>query len=164
MVKINERIRLLRKEYLNLTQEQFASEIKISRSNLGSIEVGRINVTDRVIEDICSQFSVNEDWLRYGKGEMFVQPDEFSLDEYAKKNNLTELELDIIKGYMDLDSGIRKEIMSHFKTIFNKHSEISVTKEEDHIESELEKYRLELEAELKGATSLASDDIGEKSN
>lgn len=70
---INQRIKVLRKEHLHMTQEEFALSIKISRSNLGSIEISRISVTDRVIQDICDSFNVNEEWLRNGTGEMFVQ-------------------------------------------------------------------------------------------
>lgn len=162
-MQVNNRISLLRKEHLDLTQKQFASRIKISRSNLGSIEIGRINVTDRVIEDICSEFNVNENWLRHGQGEMFIQPNELSLDEYASKNNLTELELDIIKGYMTLDNKLRKKLMSHFKSIFDKHSEIAATKEK-YIDKEVENYHFELEAETKGTTSSSSKNIEEKLN
>lgn len=79
-MQIKERIKLLRKKYLNLTQDKFASKIKISRSNLGSIEIGRINVTDRVIEDICYQFNINEKWLRTGQGEVFKTDSESELD------------------------------------------------------------------------------------
>lgn len=64
-----ERIRLLRKKYLNMTQEEFSSNINISRANLGSIEVGRIRITDRVISDICIKYNVSEEWLRTGEGE-----------------------------------------------------------------------------------------------
>lgn len=59
-----------------MTQEEFASSIKISRSNLGSIEIGRITLTDRVISDICEKFDINESWLRTGEGgddNMFVK-------------------------------------------------------------------------------------------
>ena len=67
---LNQRIKYLRKERLRMTQEEFASSIKISRSNLGSIEIGRVKVTDRVIQDICEKFNINEEWLRTGKGEI----------------------------------------------------------------------------------------------
>ncbi len=86
MDKINERIRYLRKDILKLTQEQFSNSIKISRSNLGSIEIGRISVTDRVISDICEGYHVNEVWLRTGEGgddNMFtkIDPDDrFSIN------------------------------------------------------------------------------------
>ena len=68
-----ERIRLLRKKYLNMTQEEFSSNINISRANLGRIEVGRIRITDRVISDICIKYNVSEEWLRTGEGEPFIK-------------------------------------------------------------------------------------------
>lgn len=71
-MNINERIRYLRKSELKLTQDDFASAIDLSRSNLGNIEIGRIAVTERVIASICREFGVNEEWLRNGTGEMFV--------------------------------------------------------------------------------------------
>ena len=70
---VNKRIKTLRKDYLNLTQEQFSDAISISRANLGSIEVGRINVTDRVIQDVCRVFNVNEEWLRSGIGNPIIE-------------------------------------------------------------------------------------------
>jgi len=69
---MNERIKYLRKNELNLTQEEFSKKINISRANLGSIEIGRTSVTDRVIADICREFLVNEHWLRTGNGEIFI--------------------------------------------------------------------------------------------
>ena len=85
-----ERIKHLRKNVLHLTQEEFSSSIKISRSNLGSIETGRINITDRLISDICEKYSVSEKWLRTGKGEIFETFE--NEDEYMKA--ATELKLD----------------------------------------------------------------------
>lgn len=62
-------MRYLRKEILKKTQQAFAEEIKISRSNLGNIETGEVAVTDRVIFLICEKFDINEEWLRTGKGD-----------------------------------------------------------------------------------------------
>ena len=72
-MNINQRVKHLRKDHLHMTQEEFAAAIKISRSNLGSIEIGRISVTDRVVQDICEKFNINEKWLREESGEMFVK-------------------------------------------------------------------------------------------
>ena len=69
-MNINERIKYLRKNILDLTQQEFSEALNISRSNLGNIEIGRISVTDRVISDICSKFHINEEWLRTGEGEI----------------------------------------------------------------------------------------------
>lgn len=35
------------------------------------MERGNAPITERTIIVICSKFNVNEDWLRYGTGEMF---------------------------------------------------------------------------------------------
>lgn len=64
---------------LHITQDEFSSKIQISRSNLGSIEIGRVNVTERVISDICKSFDINEEWLRTGNGEI---KSELSKEEY----------------------------------------------------------------------------------
>ena len=63
-MNIGERIKYLRKDILHIkSQEVFAKQINISRSNLGNIETSRVSVTDRVISDICSTYNVNENWL-----------------------------------------------------------------------------------------------------
>ena len=78
-MEIHERIKYLRKDILKLTQQEFSDSLKISRSNMGNIEIGRIAVTDRVICDICEKFNINEEWLRNGNGSMYI---ELSKEEY----------------------------------------------------------------------------------
>lgn len=155
-MNINDRIKELR-EYLGLSQREFSNRINIGQSTLAMFETGQRVLKDIHISQICSEFSINEEWLRNGKGDIFIQASEFSLNEYAEKNNLSELEFDILKGYMELDSDVRKKVLSHFKSIFDKH-EVAATKE-DYIDEELENYRLELEAELKGEISSALEDV-----
>ena len=69
---MNERLKKLRKA-LDLTQQEFADRLGISRGNIGSYEVGTSALSDAVISLICREFNVNEDWLRTGEGEMFIQ-------------------------------------------------------------------------------------------
>lgn len=80
-MEIYERIRELRKVHLNnMTQEEFSKEIRISRSNLGNIETGKVSLTDRVISDICDTFHVDRNWLLTGEGDPFLlnlEEDEF---------------------------------------------------------------------------------------
>ncbi len=66
------------------------------------IESGAKNVTDRVVADICREFNVNENWLREGTGEMFCTTDDFSLDDFLKQSNCTDLEMRIIKTFVKL--------------------------------------------------------------
>lgn len=66
-----ERIKVLRKNTLRMTQEDFARQINISRSNLGNIETGKIGLTDRVIADVCRSFLVRREWIESGEGRVF---------------------------------------------------------------------------------------------
>ncbi|WP_066679364.1 helix-turn-helix domain-containing protein [Clostridium septicum] len=72
---MNVRVKTLRK-ILNLTQQEFGGSIKLSKSSIGNIENGIINLTDRNISNICESHNVNEQWLRTGNGDMFVQLDD----------------------------------------------------------------------------------------
>lgn len=70
-----ERIKLLRKA-LGLTQQEFSDTIKVKRSTLATYESGRNEPIDAVITLICREFDVNEEWLRSGSGEMFIEKTE----------------------------------------------------------------------------------------
>lgn len=69
---ISERIRLLRKEHLQITQEEFGKPLGLSRANIANIEAGRIAVTERVISSICRAFNASEDWIKTGSGDPFI--------------------------------------------------------------------------------------------
>lgn len=69
---MNERIKSLRK-YLNMTQDDFSKQIGLSRNYIAQVEIGTKTPSERTISDICREFDVNEEWLRNGTGEMFVQ-------------------------------------------------------------------------------------------
>lgn len=57
-----------------MSQKEFGKKIGIeSRAHISSLESGNRNITDRIINDICREFNVSEDWLRYGKGDMYEQ-------------------------------------------------------------------------------------------
>ncbi|MGE7985560.1 helix-turn-helix domain-containing protein [Lysinibacillus fusiformis] len=64
------RIKSLR-DMLNLSMQAFGDKIKMTSSNISKMEKDLRIVTDRTITLICSEFSVNEEWLRTGEGEMF---------------------------------------------------------------------------------------------
>ena len=67
---MNKRIIKLRKS-LNLSQKEFAEKIGLKQGTLSDLETGKAKIVDRVFILICSQFNVNKEWLRFGKGEMF---------------------------------------------------------------------------------------------
>lgn len=74
---MHDRIKLLR-QYLKMTQQEFADKLHIKRGAIANYEVGRNIPADSVIALICKEFDVSESWLRTGDGPMFVaqSPDE----------------------------------------------------------------------------------------
>lgn len=69
---MKDRLKDLRKAK-GLTQQEFADKIGIKRGAIANYELGRNEPIDAVITLICREFNVNENWLRTGEGEMFVQ-------------------------------------------------------------------------------------------
>lgn len=70
METVNQRISLVRKS-LHLTLAEFSSKISRATSTVSEYEKDGKSITDRVIDDICREFYVNESWLRTGEGDMF---------------------------------------------------------------------------------------------
>lgn len=117
-MEMHERIKMLRKDHLKLSQSAFGEKLGVSRSVINNIErdvLARPEQKLSLIKLISAEFNVNVDWILYGTEPMFIEPDSFSLDDFARKNNATALEIEIIKIYFELDQGIRQQIVSHFR-------------------------------------------------
>ncbi len=166
--KMKERIKLLR-EHLALNQREFSARINISQPTLALMEKGQRAIRDIHVAQICSEFNINENWLRTGEGKMFLAIETFSLDEQAKKSNLTELEIAIMRGYMNLDRNIREKLMNELEAIFKPTNNEDAATSDDGVDSETEaevaeyrkkaevditNYRKEIEAEKKGIAAL----------
>lgn len=71
-MSIGERIKKLRK-MMDLTQRKFGERIGIKGNTVAQYELGRNEPIDAVLSLICREFNVNEEWLRTGEGEIFIQ-------------------------------------------------------------------------------------------
>ena len=69
---MNERIKEIR-QALGLTLEKFGARLGVARSTISNIEAGRINCTQRMLNDICREFNVNPDYLAGTSDQMFLQ-------------------------------------------------------------------------------------------
>ncbi len=79
---VNERIKEIRKS-LDLTLDKFGERIGVKKAAVSRWENGD-KIADRMILSICREFNVNEDWLRNGTGEMFLQRDKLQIiSEFA---------------------------------------------------------------------------------
>lgn len=129
-LELYERIRLLRKDYLHMSQTEFGIKLGVSRSVIKNIELDALARPDQklsLIKLMCKEFSVNEEWLLHGSMPMFVTPETFSLDQYLKERGCTALEMEIVKAYFELDAATRQKIFEAFERI---HSRIATAKEQ----------------------------------
>ena len=67
---------------LDLTQQAFADRIGMKQNTIAQYEMGRTIPSDAIIFSICREFNVNENWLRTGEGDMFM---EMSRDEQIEE-------------------------------------------------------------------------------
>ena len=69
--EISVRLKYLR-HILDISQQDFANSLGISRGNIAAYEVGKNNPSQSVISLISKTYDVNKDWLRFGTGEIFI--------------------------------------------------------------------------------------------
>ena len=111
---MNERIKQLRKT-LDLTQKDFGIRIGMKQNSIALIEGGR-NTSDQTIFAICREFNVNENWLRTGEGDMFVEMPEEDLYSRAAASLLKDddaLAIEGLKLYYSLRPEEKKAVTNY---------------------------------------------------
>ena len=100
METIGTRIKGIRKG-AGLTLEKFGAKIGITAASISTIENGKSNPSVQTVLMICREFNVNEDWLRDGTGEPFIQLSrEETIAEYVGMitgGHITDIDESIIK-------------------------------------------------------------------
>ena len=100
MQEIAERITKVIKDKAK-TKTEFAEKLNISQSFVSRLASGEKEPSDRTIADICREYDVNEDWLRTGRGDPYIQ---LSRDE-----ELAQFFGDVMKGE---DPDFRRRLLS----------------------------------------------------
>lgn len=118
-LSIEDRVLLIR-EKKELSQEEFGERIGVTKSTISLIERKLRNPSERVIRDICREFNVNEDWLRNGTGEMFIEvPEEAEFEaaaaELSKNNDV--LAMQAVIQYWKLDEASRETVRKYVKNL-----------------------------------------------
>lgn len=99
---MNKRIRELRKA-LGLSQREFADKIGLKQNAISYMEKSGSTVTEQNIKTICSQFSVNECWLRTGDGNMLLENEKKQREFFEVFDGLSPILQDyLIKTAKDL--------------------------------------------------------------
>lgn len=102
---VNDNIKELRENILNLSQDSFAQKIGLQRNTISLIENGKRNPSDRTIKDICKTFNVNENWLLTGNGLPILELNDdeeflYLVGVFSAEND--EFKKRIIKGMLQL--------------------------------------------------------------
>ena len=87
VICLKDRIKQARKHF-GLTQAAFGEKIKVKGNTVTSWETGTRTPTDAIINSICREFGISENWLRYGTGEMNA--------EATQKEKLTRFFADVL--------------------------------------------------------------------
>lgn len=100
------------------TQLEIAKSIGVSPQTFNTWCKGIAIPRMGKVQALADYFHINKSDLieeKKDNGHKFVEPDTFSLDEFMKQHDATELEMEIVKTYFELDPKIRTAAMEHFK-------------------------------------------------
>lgn len=127
---ITERVKKIRQDN-HLSQTEFGEKLGVTRNVINNIELNRnkTSVPDNIIKLICLTFSINEDWLRTGKGEMKTETNESLLEKLKNTYQLSNLEYALLEGYLKLDKAQRAAFEDFLDNILNPEPPESVTQE-----------------------------------
>lgn len=68
---LGERIKMIRTES-GQTARQFAQRLGITAASVSLFENDKNGVSNQTLRAICAEYGVNEEWLRYGTGDMYA--------------------------------------------------------------------------------------------
>lgn len=115
-ISLDNRVKLIRKK-LNISQTDFGKKLGITGAGISKIENGKRNLTEQMLRMICTEFNINEKWLRSGEGEIFRQLPSDAIGQLAENYQLDELDKKIISEYVRLDEKKRQVIKEYIMRI-----------------------------------------------
>jgi len=133
-MQMNERIKYLRKIYLKMSQEVFGEHLGVSRSVINNIERNTLARPDQklsLIKLMCREFNVSERWILNGTEPMIIQPEKFSLNQFAKEKRMTKDDLKFVKAYFELEPEVRQTMIDFFRKVIDINIENTFTIEYD---------------------------------
>lgn len=137
-MSVGERIKILRKDYLKLSQTEFGEPLGLTYSAIGGYEKEIRGVSDATILSICREYGVREEWLRNGTGDVFTASAPSLISDIAQEFNLDSMDQAIISEYLKLDKQSRAILKNYVRSVF------LASREDLAIDREVESYREEL--------------------
>lgn len=107
---MGERLKLVRKA-LNLKQAEFGARIGLSQPSIGLYEKETRPITERVISQLVSEFHINEEYLRHGIGDMFIDQKPKLVRQLAEELALSDREQRLLLTFLSFPPETRAQIL-----------------------------------------------------
>lgn len=119
-----ERVKAVRKSK-EMTMEEFGKRLGVTRTAISNIEKGYRGLTEQMLKSICREFSVDEEWLRTGDGDMpqkLSEEEEVAalisdLLEDGRDNPFFGIILEIVQTYNELSPASQKVLQEASKKL-----------------------------------------------
>lgn len=115
---MNDRLRLLREE-MGLSRAAFGQRIGVSGDVVNNLERGRVEIKEHIVKLICSEFSINEEWLRNGTGERKIATPSGVMEQLKKEFNLDDFAYNFVYEYLKLDESKRSAVRDFFYSVLD---------------------------------------------
>lgn len=117
-MSMGDRILFVRENCGDLSQDEFAKRLGMTKSAISGYETGRRIPTDSVLKHIAHEFRVDEEWLKDGSGEPFEPTDGDTLEEMFHQFNCSEFERAFLRAYLFLPEKDRLEFSKYLERLF----------------------------------------------
>ena len=109
-MSIGKRLKAIRKA-LNLNQTDFGARINLSQTTIGQYEKETRPITERVISQLVSEFHINEEYLRHGTGDMFIDQKPKLVQQLAEELALSDREQRLLLTFLSFPPETRAQIL-----------------------------------------------------
>ena len=134
VANMNERVKIARKA-IGLNQSEFADRLGVTATTISRIEKNKRGLTRHMINTICSEYRINETWLRSGAGEMIIESYDVILDALKEEFVLDNIEMKIVETYIKLPIKTRKAVKALFIEVAQAMENGEVKSMEEYIET-----------------------------
>lgn len=165
---MNTRIKKIREKF-TLTQEEFGKKIGAARNTIANYESGNRSPSNAVILSICREFKINEEWLRYGTGSMYIAPSReqeiATITSTLLKEETESFKYRLIKALCSLGNADWEMLEKLAINIANDSSNSTALPSNNlkqQIDAKVEEYRQELELEARQTAESSAYDKEKK--
>ena len=118
-MSIGKRLKAIRKA-LNLNQTDFGTRINLSQTTIGQYEKETRPITERVISQLVSEFHINEEYLRHGTGDMFIDQKPKLVRQLAEELALSDREQRLLLTFLEFPPDTRNQILDFAQDFVSK--------------------------------------------